>query len=155
MPAVSPILLKKCIAGVTRVLVAEEKRAGDRNLFLSAYQILQLMSDNTRTLLLRTFGPGGKGSGNDPGAPEVVMKAAREIHDIEIMYMDVRFTEFYVEGDPKAQPQIHSIVPAGNEYFAIYRLPNGKKKSRRCKLAIGLASSLLKPKRKRLPPAGP
>ena len=155
MPVVSATVLKKCIAAVTRVLVDEAKRAGDRNLFLSAYQILQLMSDDTRTLLLKKFGPGGKGSGNDPGAPEVVMKAAQKIHDIEIMYMDGRFTEFYVEGDPKAQPQIHLIVPAGSKYFAIYRLPNGKKKSRRCKLAVGAASNLLKPKRRRKLPGGP
>lgn len=155
MPAVSATVLKKCIAAVTQVLIDEAKRAGDRNLFLSAYQILQLMSDDTRTLLLKRFGPGGKGSGNDPGAPEVVMMAARKIHDIEIMYMDDRFTKFYVKGDPKAQQQTHWIEPAGSSYFALYRLPNGKKKARRCKLAVGAASNLLKPKRRRKLPGGP
>ena len=151
MPVVSPTLLKKCVAGVTRVLVDEAKRAGDRNLFLSAYQILQLMSEDTRTLLLNSFGRGGKGCGNVPAATEVVMNVACKIHDIEIMYMDSRFTVFFVKVGSVMEP----MKPAGNEYFAIYRLPTGKKKSRRSKLAVGVASNLLKPKRKRLPPAGP
>ena len=127
------------------MLKDETKRAGDRNLFLSAYQILQLMSRGTRTRLLNSFGRGGKGCGNVPAATEVVMNVACKIHDIEIMYMDSHFTEFFVE----VGLYMESMTPAGNEYFAIYRLPTGKKKSRRSKLAVGVASSLLKPKRKR------
>ena len=156
MPVVSPTLLKKCVAGVTRVLVDEAKRAGDRNVFLSAYQILHLLSGNLQAKLLTKFGPGGKGSGGNPSAPEVVVMAAKRIADIEIAYMDCRFTEFYESVIPKKPSRKHWLVPAGQECFAIYRLPNGKKNARRCKLAVGVASSsLLKPKRKRLPPAGP
>lgn len=151
MPVVSPTLLKKCVSGVTKVLKNETKRSGDRNLFLSAYQILQLMTAGTRKSLLNSFGRGGKGCGNVPAATEVVMNVACRIHDIEIMYMDSRFTKFFVKEGAVMKP----MKPAGNEYFAIYRLPTGRKKSRRSKLAVGEASSLLKPKRKRLPPAGP
>ena len=151
MPIVSPTLLKKCVSGVTKVLKDETKRAGDRNLFLSAYQILQLMSDGTRKRLLNSFGRGGKGCGNVPAATEVVMNVACKIHDIEIMYMDSRFTKFFVKVGSVMEP----MKPAGNEYFAIYRLPTGKQKSRRSKLAVGVASNILKPKPKRVPPAGP
>ena len=142
MPLVklTPQVIAKWRPGINKVLKDAAKRAGRRNIFLSAYQILQLLSPGIRQQLLDKYGRGGKGAGNVPAATEIVMEVTRRIPDIEIMYMSSEFTGFEVEDNGS----MHVMEPAGNEYFALYRIPSGfPNKSRSCKLPFGERSSML------------
>ncbi len=130
----------KWMPKVAAVLKKAARRAAEKNIFLSAYQILQQLPDRDRRQLLKQYGQGGKTSGNDPAATEVVMAAALLVPDIEVMYMDSQDVRFLVENQGKQDV----LEPAGRKWFGIYRVPNGSPKSRRCKLPFMVKSTTLK-----------
>lgn len=148
---------------VASVLKKATKKGGARNVFLSAYQVLQELDPKIRDGLLNKFGQGGDGSGNVPAATKVVMKALLKVPDIEIMYMYSNHATFWVlNGNvvPAVKKRrnkfgigvLEDVTPAGDEYFAIYRLPTGSTRSRRCKLPFGTAAASVKARSRRQTP---
>ena len=142
---------------VTRVLKKETSRAGNYNLFLSAYQILQLLPKRDRQRLINLYGQGGLRSGNIPAATAFVMRAVCRVPDVEIIYMESRYVRFCVTNKRSTNPRkVDLIHPANSQYFALYRIPAGHADSRICDLDPGIGSPTLATRRRRtILPADP
>lgn len=136
----------KWVPKVAKVLKQATKRADNRNIFLSAYQILQLLSLRERQQLLNKYGQGGLNSGNIAAATTVVQKAAVLVPDVEIMYMESRHVQFLILDNNKKALDV--VTPAGKRYFALYRIPTGSKQARRCKLPPSVGSQTLTTRRR-------
>jgi len=81
--------------------------------FLTAYQILDRLSQQTKDQLIVERGAPGKGAGIYYSAASVVSDAAEKIHGIEIVFLDT--------SDIKILLNEEDITP-GNRYVGLYRL---------------------------------
>lgn len=89
---------------VRRVLEKANAKFG-QPVFLSAYQILDLLPKQTKQRLIRAYGLGGKdnkaGNGSRMAAPSVVMKALLMLRpDVEICLFESKKVVFTIDGQP-------------------------------------------------------
>lgn len=89
---------------------------GRRRSYLTAYQILEKLSSETRDRLIAERGTPGLGSGQYYAAASVVSDAAEMISDIEIVFLETSYLSITL-GDGT------DIAP-GNPNVGLYRLLN-------------------------------
>jgi hypothetical protein len=102
MPALRPTEIKN---DVHQVLVAAKNRHGKRRVFLTSYQILDLLPKDIKKRLIDERGLGGKGSGQKTGqivaAPSIVMKAALLLRPfVEVAYLETTTIGMSIDGKP-------------------------------------------------------
>jgi hypothetical protein len=116
-----PVLMPTDITGsVRRVLTALRNRHGEDAVFLTAYQILELLPARTKQRLIRERGVGGTGGGKRSGeagspyaATKVVSDAAKCLPGVEITYLETRTLQLSINGSP--------VVPSPKR-CALFRL---------------------------------
>ncbi len=97
---------------IRKVLKDACKNPQNKHVYLSAYQILDLLPTGVRNRLIRDHGLGGKGSEADHGATWLVSSVARTVTK-DVVYVDTRRTEFEVQKSP---------VPPAGTYCGLFRL---------------------------------
>jgi hypothetical protein len=100
MPELMPSDIKN---EVLNVLTEAEKRHGKHPVFLTSYQILDLLPDAIKKRLIDERGLGGEGSGKKTGqvvaAPSIVMKAALMLRPtVEVAYLETTTIGLFVDG---------------------------------------------------------
>ncbi len=88
---------------VLKVLNDAEKRHGKHQVFLTSYQILDLLPKAIKKRLIDERGLGGEGSGKKTGqvvaAPSIVMKAALLLRpQVEVAYLETTTIGLFVDG---------------------------------------------------------
>ena len=88
---------------VLKVLNDAQKRHGKHQVFLTSYQILDLLPDSIKKRLIDERGLGGEGSGKKTGhvvvAPSIVMKAALMLRPtVEVAYLETTTIGLFVDG---------------------------------------------------------
>ena len=102
MPDLMPSDIKD---DVLKVLSDAEKKHGEYHVFLTSYQILDLLPKAIKRRLIDERGLGGKGSGRQTGqvvaAPSIVMKAALLLRpQVEVAYLQITTIGMSVDGKP-------------------------------------------------------
>lgn len=97
----TPLKIKKA---VRRVLAAANRRH-KRPVFLTAYQVLDQLPEQTKQRLIRDYGMGGEGSKqgltDKTAAPYVVMRAALLLRpDVELAYLATRTLGLTINKQP-------------------------------------------------------
>ncbi len=99
MPDLMPSDIKD---DVLKVLKDAEKRHGKYQVFLTSYQILDLLPDQIKKRLINERGLGGEGSGKKTGqvvaAPSIVMRAALMLRPtVEVAYLETTTIGLFVD----------------------------------------------------------
>lgn len=97
---------------IRKVLKDACKNPQDKHVYLSAYQILDLLPKGVRDRLIRVHELGGKGCEADHTATWLVSSVAQTVTK-DVVYLDTRRTQFEVQKSP--------VTPAGT-YCGLFRL---------------------------------
>lgn len=120
MPSLKFSTIKR---SVLAALKKAQKRHPGKHVYLTAYQILDLLPERLKKQLIEEYGIGGAGSG-EYGAPKMVMKTALALQPkVEFAYLETKKKKvtFTVNREP--------VHPSG-EWCGIYRIAPGSERRR-------------------------
>lgn len=110
--------IKESIRAVLRDSFHRKSRPDER-VFMTAYQVLSLISEDVRQQLVREAGPSGKDAGWYHSAAKAVAKMLVEMNqagEVEIAMLDSRCLKLDLEGQGRIEP--------GTYGCGLYRLSN-------------------------------